>query len=101
MAEDDVNEACTCEPYKTCKWANHTVFEFSELLAKGDPSGVELANSFQKRICDEKTRSVYCCYDQQSPTDKELNILKEFDAQQKVIMPEKKTQWNTGVGRGI
>ena len=51
------------------------MYEISELKQKGDPLGFEKAKFFKKRICNQKTRTVYCCEDQKPPTDEELNIL--------------------------
>ena len=40
---------------------------------------------FSKRICELKTRSVYCCGDDQTPpTENEIKILKDTDAWVKV-----------------
>ena len=39
--------------------------------------------TFRKRICDAKTRGVYCCDDDQMPpSDNELKILKDANAYQ-------------------
>ena len=91
-ADNDINPInCTCKPYEKCKWGNETVFELGELLHKGDPLWKEKGKFFNERICNQKTRSVYCCKDEKAPTKKELNILKNYEEKQKVNHAMKKT----------
>ena len=53
------------------------MFELGE-LAQGSPLWYKRRNMFKKRICDPKTRTVYCCDDDQTPpTDNELMCLKD------------------------
>ena len=85
----DVATPCTCQLYQTCKWGNETLFELTELLeAKSSTEfrKVELAKFFTKRICEPKTRSVYCCRGQRPPLEKELIALRENELNQKVII---------------
>ena len=93
----DIATACTCQSYKTCQWGNQTFFELTELLEAESSTQfrrVEVAKFFAKRICEPKTRSVYCCRGQRPPSNKELISLKEND--QKVIIT-KITKINPGL----
>ena len=75
--EDDITGNCTCETYKSCRWAQEAVIDIAEIIfnQKEDPSGKEKAEFFQNRICDKRTQSVYCCDNQTPPSNKRLKIL--------------------------
>ena len=60
------------------------MFELGE-LAQGSELFKKRFEMFKTRICDSKTRAVYCCDDDQMPpTDNELKCLKDPESYQTV-----------------
>ena len=48
-------------------------------LKHNDPSRRGMASFFRARICESKTRSVYCCDDESFPSESDLKLLKLED----------------------
>ena len=48
-------------------------------LKRNDPSRRGRVSFFKARICESKTRNVYCCDDESFPSESDLNLLKLED----------------------
>ena len=48
-------------------------------LKHNDPGRRGMASFFRARICESKTRNVYCCEDESFPSESDLNLLKLED----------------------
>ena len=74
-SDTDIRDACTCENFDKCNWANDMVLEISD-IPKDDPLWIKRVKFFKDRICDTKTRTVYCCDEEKPPNDRQVKILK-------------------------
>ena len=70
----DLKLQCKCQAWRSCDWSEKLVNQITE-LPKSNPSRPFYIDFFQKRICDFKTRDVYCCNGKNYPSDAELNVL--------------------------
>ena len=51
------------------------VLEISD-IPRGDPLWIKRVKFFKDRICDRKSRTVYCCDEEKPPNDRQVKILK-------------------------
>ena len=67
-------DECTCGPYKSCNWSQQLIEEIAE-LPQGSQSWSKRFSFFRDRICERKSRNIYCCSGK-APNDDFLQILK-------------------------
>ena len=75
-SDTDVRDACSCKKWDKCNWANDMVYEISD-IPRGDPLWMKRVKFFKARICDRKTKSVYCCDEEKPPNDRLVKILRD------------------------
>ena len=75
-SDTDVRDACSCKKWDKCNWANDMVSEISD-IPRGDPLWMKRVKFFKARICDRKTKSVYCCDEEKPPNDRLVKILRD------------------------
>ena len=67
---------CVCKPYKECNWSRKTVNKIIK-LGREIPERRNLLKFIRDRICEGKSRTIYCCGKiQQSPSQAQLKELK-------------------------
>ena len=76
----DAELSCKCQDWKTCRWANQTVYTISS-LPSGHVTHASFLNFFKQHICDKRTRKVYCCNDKDIPTIEKLKELRENEGE--------------------
>ena len=70
------DQECSCESFNSCKWSKDEIQKIIETSANSASIKTRI-KYVQERICDAKTKSVYCCTNGQAPIDhKHLAILK-------------------------
>ena len=67
-------DECTCGPYKSCNWSQQLIEKISE-LPQGSQSWNKRFFFFRDRICERKSRNIYCC-NGKAPSEDFLQILK-------------------------
>lgn len=67
-------DACTCKPFKSCNWSQHLIEKIAELPQRSQ-SWNKRFSFFRDRICEYKTRNVFCCSGK-APNENFLEILK-------------------------
>ena len=67
-------DECTCGTYKSCNWSQQLIEKISE-LPQGSQSWSKGFSFFRDRICERKSRYVYCCSGK-APNEDFLQILK-------------------------
>ena len=66
---------CNCLAWDQCRWSKNMLNEISK-LKRNDPSRRGMASFFRARICESKTRNVYCCDEESFPSESDLKLLK-------------------------
>ena len=67
-------DVCTCEPFKSCNWGQHLIEKIAELPQRSQ-SWNKRFSFFRDRICERKSRNVYCC-NGKAPNEDFLKVLK-------------------------
>ena len=83
---------CDCLAWDQCKWSKNMLNEISK-LKHNDPSRRGMASFFRARICESKTRNVYCCDDESFPSESDLKLLKleaRIEEEVPIIISEKR-----------
>jgi len=75
-SDTDVRDACECVEWDKCNWANDMVLEISD-IPRGDPLWMKRVKFFKDRICDRKTKSLYCCDEEKPPNDRLVKLLRD------------------------
>ena len=65
---------CVCTPYKSCNWTQ-TLIDDLNALPRGSQSWNKRYSFFKDRICESKSRNVYCC-SEKAPDESFLETLK-------------------------
>lgn len=68
------SQECTCQPFKSCNWSQRLIAKIAELPQRSQ-SWNKRFNFFRDRICERKSRNVYCC-NGKAPNEDFLEILK-------------------------
>ena len=67
-------DACSCEPFKSCNWGQYLIETIAESPQRSQ-NWKKRFSFFLDRICERKSRSVYCC-NGKAPNEDFLEILK-------------------------
>ena len=67
-------DACSCEPFKSCYWSQYLIAEIDELPQNSQNRNIRIS-FFRDKICERKSRNVYCC-NGKAPNEDLLEILK-------------------------
>ena len=71
-------ENCQCSAFKQCTWSSNQLERIGE-LPKNSTSRLEEVKYFRDRICDFKSKTVYCCKGQTPPLNiGHIEFLKQF-----------------------